>query len=331
MNSYHTFKNISSSHYLQIKVFIKSRHKIKLIKKDLPGLKESFDVTSESIRIHYYKKGTLLFQSSPTNTAYQQLISDISEKLSLDAPDKSKQEMSVDESKMKFFIGCDESGAGETFGSMFLGCAVIDAKNLKNVRQILDTPNIKDLSEYEIREKYKKMQMYCSVFKIRCSASEMDKNSKNTLLDQKYEELLKHVTMGKEKFHVAIDDYGIKKGLKSFLNKLEQNGNVVTFEHRADEKYVACQAASVIARKERFEEMSHINKKYGVCDKSGKMFYPGSGNAANPKTSQYLKAFVSVHPSSDLPFFVRRKWSNVKKLLQKTSCQKISQFSGDEF
>lgn len=61
-------------------------------------------------------------------------------------------------------------------------------------------------------------------------------------------------------------------------------------------------------------------------DESGKIIYPGSGNAANPQTAKYLEAFMKLYPSKDLPSFVRRKWSNVKKLLQKKHSQKLSQF-----
>ena len=125
---------------------------------------------------------------------------------------------------------------------------------------------------------------------------------------------------------VIIDDYGIKRGLKSFLDKLRSQGNTVIVEHKADERYAACQAASVVARKERFEEIRNINKNFSVQDEYGKLIYPGTGNASNPQTAKYLEAFMKLHPSAELPAFVRRKWSNVKKLLQTKSNQKISGF-----
>ena len=325
MNSYHTFKNISPSVYQGIKDFIKLKYKIKVLEKTLPGLEESFDISSESIKAHYYTKGKLLFQSSPTNKAYAKLVSDIGIKFSLNTLDEIKQKPTVVTSNAKFFVGCDEAGAGETFGSMFLGCVIVDAENLKNIEQILNIQNIKELNEYEILEKYDKIKKYCEISKIKCEASEIDETSKNTLLDQKYGELLSEAISGKEKLCVIIDDYGIKRGLKQFLKNLESKGNVVIVEHKADEKYPACQAASIVARKERFEELQNLNNKFNVQDESGKIIYPGSGNAANPQTAEYLEAFMNLYPSKDLPPFVRRKWSNVKKLLKKNS-QKTLQF-----
>ena len=125
---------------------------------------------------------------------------------------------------------------------------------------------------------------------------------------------------------MIIDDYGIKRGLKLFFDNLRSKENVVIVEHKADEKYVVCQAASVVARKERLEEIRHLNQEFGVQDESGKMVYPGTGNAGNPQTREYLEAYMKLYPKKDLPHFVRKKWSNVQKLKREKSTQKISRF-----
>ena len=329
MRSFHTFKNISPSVYQEIKNFINSRYKIRVSEKTLPGLAESFDILFESIKVHYYTKGKLLFQSSPTNKTYANLIPEIDRKFSLNSLDGIEQESIEAPSDLKYFVGCDESGTGETFGSIFLGCVVVDAGNLKNIQQIFDNPNIKKLEEYEILDKYDKIKKYCEIFENKCEASEIDERNKNTLLDQKYKELIGNAISGKEKLGVIIDDYGIQRGLKSFLDRLRSEGNKVIVETKADEKYAVCQAASVVARKERLEEIRNINKEFGVQDEDGKIVYPGSGNAGNSQTEKYLEAFNKLYPSKDLPPFVRRKWSNVKKFLQKKSNQKISGFFGE--
>ncbi len=229
-------------------------------------------------------------------------------------------------SNVKYVVGCDESGAGETFGSMFLGCVAIEAEKLQNIKQIFDNPNIKELEEFEIQDKYEQIRKDCELFHTKCKATEIDRVGKNTLLDQKYEELITCATSGKEDACIIIDDYGVKRGLKSFLDRLQSDGNTIIVENRADEKYAACQAASVIARKERLEEVQSNNEKYKIRDESGKIIYPDSGNAGNPQTREYLEAFMRIHPKKELPSFVRKKWSNVEKLLQEKSNQKISEF-----
>jgi len=328
MKPYHTFEKISHSVYQEIKNFIKLKYKIQVSAKTSPGLEESFDILSESIKAHYYTKGKLLFQSSPTNKTYANLISDIDRKFSLNTLDEMEETPTEIPSDVKYFVGCDESGAGETFGSMFLGCVTVDAENIKNIEQIFDIQNIKALEEHEILEKYDAIKKYCKIFEKKCDASEIDETSKNTLLDRKYKELLDDAISGKEKLCVIIDDYGIQRELKLFVDNLRSQGNTVIVEHKADEKYAVCQAASVVARKERFEEMRNINKEFSLQDESGKKIYPGSGNAANPQTEKYLEAYMKLYPGK-LPTFVRRKWSNVKKISQEKSNQKISGFFGE--
>jgi len=232
-------------------------------------------------------------------------------------------------SDVEYFVGCDEAGTGETFGSMFLGCVLVDAENLKNIQQVFDIQNIKELSEYEIIDKYNKIKKYCKIFVRKVEVPEIDMVSKNTLLDRKYTELLTQAISDKKKLCIIIDDYTITRELKLFLEKISSNGNTVIVENKADEKYAACQAASVVARKERFDEIRDNNKNFGIQDKSGKTVYPGEGNAANPQTTEYLEAFMKKYPSKELPPFVRRKWSNVQKLLQQKSNQKITRFFGD--
>ena len=79
-------------------------------------------------------------------------------------PDEIEQTPTLIPSDVKYVVGCDESGAGETFGSMFLGCVTIDAKNLKNIEKIFDNPNIKELEESEIFDKYDAIKKHCKIF-----------------------------------------------------------------------------------------------------------------------------------------------------------------------
>jgi len=91
MKPYHTFKSISHIVYQEIKDFIQLKYEIQISAKTSKGLEESFDILSESIKVHYYKKGTLLFQSSPTNQTYANLVSDIIKKFSLNTLDEIKE------------------------------------------------------------------------------------------------------------------------------------------------------------------------------------------------------------------------------------------------
>ena len=71
--------------------------------KKSPGLVESFSIVGESIKVHYYTKEKLLFQSSPTNKTYTKLVSDIDRKLSLNSLDEIEQDTPMILSDVKIF------------------------------------------------------------------------------------------------------------------------------------------------------------------------------------------------------------------------------------
>ena len=110
------------------------------------------------------QKENYFFNQAQQNKTYANLIPEINRKFSLNSLDEIEQESIEAPSDLKYFVGCDESGTGETFGSIFLGCVVVDAGNLKNIQQIFDNPNIKKLEEYEILDKYDKIKKYCEIF-----------------------------------------------------------------------------------------------------------------------------------------------------------------------
>ncbi len=147
------------------------------------------------------------------------------EKLSSNLPDEIEQTPALIPSNVKYVVGCDESSAGETFGSMFRGCAAIGVENLKNIEKISDNPNIREQEEFEIQDKYEQIKKVCKVSHTKCGATEIDRAGKNTPLDQKYGELIAGVTSGKKDECMIIDDYGIKRGPKSFLDRLQSDGN----------------------------------------------------------------------------------------------------------
>ncbi len=329
LDSNQTFRSISLEKYEGIKNFITSKYRITLSREKKPGLIESFDILyEEGIKVHYYKTGTLLFQSSPSNKTFRSLIEETANKFSLgevNIPKKIPQaKLSSD---FDFLIGCDEAGAGETFGSMFLVCSSFSKENLHTIQSFIDRKDIKEFSEYEITERFNKIKGHCMFYQKRYEAHQIDEGNKNTLLDRGYIELIKSATNGKQNLCVIIDDYRIKREMRLFLDQLKQNKHEVIVETKADENYTACQIASIAARKARYDEIKYLNKQHSIQDPiSGKMLSPGSGNASNPNTRDYLEAYRRRYPNNELPSFVRKKWSNVRDLERKFSSRSLDEF-----
>jgi len=314
------FEGIDDSKFDEIKKIVDSQFKYK-IKEPQQGVKESLviDTTEGNISITYYAKGKVLLQSSPSNSVYAKLVGDLANTLST-SPTKKVEVTPKEESEIisDYFIGCDEAGAGESFGSMFLGCAIIHKDNLEPIRNIVRGKNMRELTKQEVNEIINAIKdKFESNIKI-YSPSEIDDNSKNILLDRGYKDLITQTLPGKSNVSVVIDDYGIRHELKSYVGELKKRSVEVIVKTKADEEYTACKIASLVARKARMDEIEQINNTNTLVDNDTKdMIVPGTGAASNPMTEKYLATYREKFPDAEFPSFVRRKWANIARIEQK--------------
>ena len=314
------FEGIDDSQFNKIKKIIESQFRFKPIEPQ-QGVKEALviDTTAGNISLTYYKTGKVMLQSSPSNSVYVKLVADLANMLSI-GPIKKVEVLPKEESELvsDYYIGCDEAGAGESFGSMFLGCAVIHKNNLEIICNIIKGRNIRELSKQELNEIFNAIKGKFDFDVKIYSPSEIDHNSKNVLLDRGYIELLTKILHGKSKASIVIDDYGIRHELTQHVNELTKLGMEVIVKNKADEQYTACKIASLVARKSRMDEIEHINNTNALVDDQTKeMIVPGSGAASNEMTEKYLAMYRRKLPDAALPAFVRKKWANIIKIEQK--------------
>ena len=317
LNPNTVFKNLTSNDYEKIVNDLKSRFPItnRPIQK---GTKEAFTIktTEGKINFTYYNNRKFMIQSSPKNTVYASIVEDVSKSLSI-TPNKKEEIIPKEESELisKYYVGCDEAGAGESFGSMFLGCAVIPKRNLESIRDVIRGKNIRQLTEREVNQILNAISnTFESNVKI-YSPSELDDGSKNILLDRGYIKLINSTIQGKSNISIVIDDYGIRHELTKYLNNIRSENLTVIVKNKADEQYTACKLASLIARKARMDEINHINNTNTLVDNQTKeMIFPGSGAASNPMTEKYLVEYRKRFPDAEFPPFVRKKWQNIIKI-----------------
>jgi len=314
------FENLSNDDYMKIVNDLKSRFTI-TERPTQQGTKEAFTIktTEGKINFTYYKNRKFMIQSSPSNSVYVILIENMSKILSL-TPTEKEEIIPKEESELisEYYVGCDESGAGESFGSMFLGCAVIPKKNLESICDIVKGKNIRGLNERELNQILNAVSgSYEGNVKI-YSASELDSGSKNVLLDRGYMDLIDSAIQGKSEISVVIDDYGVQHELVKYLKKISSENTIIVVKNKADEQYTACKLASLIARKARADEITHINNTNTFVDNETKeMIFPGSGAASNEMTERYLKEYRKRLPDAEFPSFVRKKWANIIKIDEK--------------
>jgi|Deesub1362B_J571_1020462.scaffolds.fasta_scaffold12096_3 ribonuclease HII len=89
----------------------------------------------------------------------------------------------------------------------------------------------------------------------------------------------------------------------------------VVAEHRADERYPAVSAASIIAKLVRDELIEGIKREIGDF---------GSGYPADPRTVEFLRRYCREH--GELPRYVRRSWETAKRILGTQGQRSLDEF-----
>ena len=83
-------------------------------------------------------------------------------------------------------------------------------------------------------------------------------------------------------------------------------------ENKADENYIECAAASIIAKVARENEVEKLKKKYGNI---------GPGYPSNPITQKFLKENYKKHPE-----IFRKSWSTYKKIVRNKKQKNLEEF-----
>ncbi|RLF03266.1 MAG: hypothetical protein DRK00_09010 [Thermoprotei archaeon] len=111
------------------------------------------------------------------------------------------------------------------------------------------------------------------------------------------------------KCRIVVDDYGVSRMLRHFLNFLEKQGAEVVVTHEADERYLEVKAASLISKRIREEVIKRINENPEFQVEG---LTVGSGNANDPQTLKWLERW---HASGrEWPWFVKRSFRTVREL-----------------
>lgn len=219
----------------------------------------------------------------------------------------------------KFFIGLDESGTGECLGDAFCGACVFSRASLESLSKALVPTEVKHFDIAGLNRLLAQFKPHEKAFRVeRIRAQDLDQGSKNALLDKAYEAILTEpdILPLLQDACIILDDYGVGWALARFLRAQAGKGAHVIVEHRADARYLPAVCASVRARKLRLEEMEKLADRNELTDAHGKRLRFANGGVSDPKTIAWLKEWIRKHPNEELPYFVRRKWGNVKTILR---------------
>ena len=90
----------------------------------------------------------------------------------------------------------------------------------------------------------------------------------------------------------------------NIISKYLPKGSKLIYEAKADEKYIAVSAASIIAKHLRDKHVEIMRERYGNF---------GSGYPSDPKTIEWLKKRLKNDGIDELPPIVRKSWKTIKR------------------
>lgn len=209
----------------------------------------------------------------------------------------------------EYLMGFDEAGKGEVIGPLILVGVLFKRDLFNKIDYIINSSDTKKRHDFfywnNIFIELKSLKGFHYEF-WKISEIEIDKFNINHLLDEGYKILLTKLlkNLDPSKVRIVIDDYGIGKSLKEFLNGLSSE---IIIETNSEDKYLETRCASIIAKVIREEKIKIIreNEKYVIDGKN-----IGSGNLGDEKTREWLRTWYEM--KGKFPKFVRksflRKW-----------------------
>jgi ribonuclease HII len=215
-----------------------------------------------------------------------------------------------------FLVGLDETGKGEIFGPAVLAAVVVPRALFRELEEIIGVADTKTAHTPRYWEElFGRIEFYWpqgldwAIAQI--TPEEFDRVSINRLLDRDYERLLGETMrrIAPKQARIVLDDYGAGAALEQHFKKLREAGAEVARTTKADDRYLECRLASLVAKREQQRALDAIrrDKRYAL---EGQEY--GSGNPGDPKTVAWLRAWHRT--GRPWPAFVKRSFRTIGEI-----------------
>jgi len=213
---------------------------------------------------------------------------------------------------IKLFLGIDDAGRGPVIGPMVLAGCLVNEETAERFKRL----GVKDskMLTPERREKLAEIikQGAEAFYIVQASASDIDYSlTHGTNLNQlealKTAEIINHILeIIKKEVILQIDcpSNNIIAWRNYLLERVNENITKrvkVQCEHKADVRYPAVSAASILAKVTRDREIESIKKKYGI--------EVGSGYPADPLCQKFIRTEAKNYMKQGI---IRETWQTFK-------------------
>ncbi|MCL7401309.1 MAG: ribonuclease HII [Thaumarchaeota archaeon] len=209
----------------------------------------------------------------------------------------------------KLICGIDEAGRGSVIGPMVIAGILINEEKINELTNL----KVRDSKEVKPEEREK---LYDEILKIAktwkiiiLTAKEVDSETRrNKMMGINHLEARKFIEIINElKPDIAYIDLPSRnpEKFRSIIYQMLKHECQLILEHKADKKYPATSAASIIAKVTRDREIKKLKEKFGDF---------GSGYPHDPKTRRFIREILKS--SSEAQEYIRLSWQTIKRVMQ---------------
>lgn len=210
-------------------------------------------------------------------------------------------------------LGIDEAGRGPVIGPLIIAGVMIEEGEEDKINGVKDSKLLPHKRRIEFDKKIRENTEFLIIEvppKEIDEALASDHLNLNWLEAHKQAEIINRLNPDQ-----AIIDCPSPncEAYEKYLRNLLVNKNIqLIVEHKADVKYPACSAASIIAKVRREDAMHEIQTKYGDT---------GPGYTSNPVTQKFIKENWEKCPE-----IFRKSWSTFKNQERMKNQKTLSRF-----
>ena len=217
----------------------------------------------------------------------------------------------------KITVGADEAGRGLIIGPMIIGACAVDESVMKEFKLL----GIKDSKKYSSRTKLK---MHAEMIKEKAlawsikvlTAKDLNNYNKNGLTMDEAEayaffRALENINEKVGKIDTfQVDNFQAVKLLRKLLKQNSQlKDTKLVVSIRAETKYIAVSAGSILARDKALSELLKIKQHYGDF---------GSGSTSDKRTINWLTNYFQKYGSWPADI-VRTYWKTIEEIEERVT------------
>ncbi len=202
-------------------------------------------------------------------------------------------------------LGFDEAGRGSVLGPMVVGAYLLDADAADAVRDAggRDSKGMSAAAREEAAARLRPMAAGWEAVVL--DAATIDRGNLNRLEEQVFVEVARRLRPDRVQIDAPVPPRGLARFHRRMAAALGIDPAQLDVAHRAEDRFPAVGAASIVAKTTRDAALLRLREQHGEL---------GSGYPSDPVTRRYLEALLDG--GGPLPDFVRRRWGTVKLMVE---------------